>query len=137
MRPTARLPVLALLGVLLLSVLPVNGARAATELGLITGGEKGTYYQFGLNLQGLLKERGIDLAVYPSRGSIENIYAVYQRPATQLGIVPSAVLAFVARVQPDQILRRIAKFGRAGPDAHRGGLAPLAARRRRCGHCPR
>ena len=137
MRPTARLPVLALLGVPLLSVLPVNGARAATELGLITGGEKSTYYQFGLNLQRLLKERGIDFSVYPSRGSIENIYAVYQRPATQLGIVQSDVLAFVARVQSDQTLKRIAKFGRAGPDAHRRGLASLAGRRRRCGRCPR
>ena len=108
-RPTARLPVLALLGALLLSVLPVTDARAATEIGLITGGEKGTYYQFGLNLQRLVKERGVDLSVYPSRGSIENIYAVYQRPAMQLGIVQSDVLAFVSRVQSDETLKRIAK----------------------------
>jgi TRAP transporter TAXI family solute receptor len=97
-----------LLGVLPLMSVPLT-ARAATELGLITGGEKGTYYQFGLNLQRLVKERGFDLSVYPSRGSIENIYAVYQRPATQLGIVQSDVLAFVSRVQSDPTLKRIAK----------------------------
>jgi uncharacterized protein len=105
-----RLPRLALVtALLLLLALPVSGSGAATEIGLITGGEKGTYYQFGLNLQRLVKERGVDLSVYPSRGSIENIYAVYQRPGTQLGIVQSDVLAFVARVQSDQTLKRIAK----------------------------
>jgi TRAP transporter TAXI family solute receptor len=82
---------------------------ATNELGLITGGERGTYYQFGLNLQRLVKEKGTDLAVYNSKGSIENIYAVYQKPGTQMGIVQSDVLAFVARVQSDPVLKRIAK----------------------------
>jgi uncharacterized protein len=82
---------------------------AANELGLITGGERGTYYQFGLNLQRLVKEKGTDLSVYNSKGSIENIYAVYQKPGTQMGIVQSDVLAFVARVQSDPVLKRIAK----------------------------
>ena len=36
----------------------------AADLGLITGGERGTYYQFGLNLQTLVKPHGIDLAVH-------------------------------------------------------------------------
>jgi uncharacterized protein len=84
-------------------------AVAATDLGIITGGEKGTYYQFGLNLQGLAKQHAVNLSVYPSRGSIENVFAVYQRPATQLGIVQSDVLAFVSRVQTDPVLKRIAK----------------------------
>jgi TRAP transporter TAXI family solute receptor len=81
------------------------------ELGLITGGERGTYYQFGLNLQALLKAAspGMALTPYPSKGSVENIYAVYQRPGTQMGIVQSDVLAFVARVQTDPVLRRIAR----------------------------
>ena len=47
--------------------------------------------------------------VYSSKGSIENVYAVYQKPGTQLGIVQSDVLAFVARVQSDPVLKRIAK----------------------------
>jgi len=84
-------------------------AAAAPDLGIITGGEKGTYYQFGLNLQALAKPNGINLSVYPSRGSIENVYAVYQKPSTQMGIVQSDVLAFVTRVQTDPMLRRIAK----------------------------
>jgi TRAP transporter TAXI family solute receptor len=81
----------------------------ATDLGLITGGEKGTYYQFGLNLQRLVQSHGINLTVHTSKGSIENIDAVYQRPGVQMGIVQSDVLAFVARVQSDPVLKRIAK----------------------------
>src|SRR5713101_7405899 len=86
-----------------------SSAEPAGELGIITGGEKGTYYQFGLDLQRLVKQAGIELSVYPSKGSIENVYAVYQRPATQMGIVQSDVLAFVSRVQTDPVLQRIAK----------------------------
>jgi hypothetical protein len=81
----------------------------ASDMGLITGSEKGTYYQFGLNLQRLMKTHGIDLTVATSKGSVENVFAVYQRPATQLGIVQSDVLAFVARVDTDPVLKRIAK----------------------------
>ena len=82
---------------------------SGAELGIITGGEKGTYYQFGLNLQALGRPRDIAITVHPSKGSIENVYAVYQRPGVQLGIVQSDVLAFVARVQTDPTLQRIAK----------------------------
>jgi TRAP transporter TAXI family solute receptor len=84
---------------------------APVELGLITGGERGTYYQFGLDIQKLLKQAAPAMAlnVYPSKGSVENIYAVYQRPATQMGIVQSDVLAFVFRIQSEPVLRRIAR----------------------------
>ena len=82
---------------------------SAADMGIVTGSEKGTYYQFGLNLQRLVKSHGINLTVSPSKGSVENVFAVYQRPATQLGIVQSDVLAFVARVETDPVLQRIAK----------------------------
>jgi uncharacterized protein len=95
--------------VLIMALLVVGGAGAAEDLGLITGSEKGTYYQFGLDLQKLVKPGGIDLAVHPSKGSAENIFAVYQRPGVQMGIVQSDVLAFVARVESDPVLKRIAK----------------------------
>ena len=72
-------------------------------------GEKGPYYQFGLNLQRLVKQSGHRPDRLYVQGSVENIYAVYQRPADQLGIVQSDVLAFVGRVQTDPVLKRIAK----------------------------
>jgi len=85
------------------------GVSLAAEMGMMTGSEKGTYYQFGLNLQQLVKSGDIALNVYTSKGSVENIFAVYQRPRTQMGIVQADVLAFVARVQTDPVLKRIAK----------------------------
>jgi TRAP transporter TAXI family solute receptor len=91
-----------------LASVPAVPALSA-DLGVITGSDKGTYYQFGLNLQTLGKPNGTAVTVHTSKGSIENIYAVYQRPGVQLGIVQSDVLAFVARVQSDQTLQRIAK----------------------------
>jgi TRAP transporter TAXI family solute receptor len=95
-------------GVLLI-LIAASMCPAAEEIGLITGGEKGTYYQFGLDLQKLVKPTGVNLTVHNSKGSIENVFAVYQRPGVQMGIVQSDVLAFVARVQSDPVLSRIAK----------------------------
>ncbi len=100
---------LAWLGSALLVLVALTGAAFAADLGIITGGEKGTYYQFGLNLQALGKQNGVNLTVHNSRGSIENIYAVYQRPGVQMGIVQSDVLAFVSRIQTDPVLKRIAQ----------------------------
>ena len=84
-------------------------ARAVDDVGLITGGERGTYYQFGLDLQRMMKPQGFNLTVYPSKGSVDNIFAVYQKPGVQMGIVQSDVLAFVSRVETDPLLRLIAK----------------------------
>lgn len=78
-------------------------------MGMVTGGLTGTYYQFGLNLEQLVEQDGIKLNVATSDGSVENIYAVYKRPNTQMGIVQSDVLAFVAKVQTDPVLKKIAQ----------------------------
>jgi TRAP-type uncharacterized transport system substrate-binding protein len=46
-----------------LAVCPV--AALAADLGVITGSEKGTYYQSGLNFQALGKPNGINVNVLP------------------------------------------------------------------------
>lgn len=89
--------------------LSISPAQAATPMGIMTGGLQGTYYQFGLNLKELMNDNGIDLGVVNSNGSVSNVYAVFQRPGTQLGIVQSDVLAFVAKVETDPVLKDIAK----------------------------
>ena len=89
--------------------LVVSTVSAADDVGLITGGEKGTYYRFGLDLQRLMRSHGFSLMVHPSRGSVENVYAVYQRPGVQMGIVQSDVLAFVSRIETDPVLKLIAR----------------------------
>ncbi len=101
---------LLVLGLILFCGIPDQGRCAgAIEMGIVTGGPKGTYYQIGLNLEELVGQQGINLRVDNSKGSIENIYAVYQRPKTQLGIVQSDVLAFVSRVQSNPVLKGIAR----------------------------
>lgn len=84
-------------------------SKPLTPMGMMTGGVQGTYYQFGLNLKKLMEMKGINLSVINSNGSVSNVYAVYQRPGTQLGIVQSDVLAFVAKVQTDPVLKEIAQ----------------------------
>ncbi len=100
---------LTLMAVLIIG-LPASGwCAGAIDMGIVTGGPKGTYYQIGLNLEELVGQNDINLRVDNSKGSIENIYAVYQRPKTQLGIVQSDVLAFVSRVQTNPVLKGIAR----------------------------
>jgi hypothetical protein len=81
---------------------------SAQDMGIITGKKKGTYYQFGLNLADLVKSRGIKLKVDDSAGSVQNVFAVYKTPGIQMGIVQSDVLAFVAKIENDPVLKRIA-----------------------------
>jgi len=48
--------------IVLSSVIGPVRARAA-DIGVITGSDKGTYYQFGLNLQALGKPNGVTVTV--------------------------------------------------------------------------
>lgn len=91
------------------TLLAMISSAFAVDLGMMTGSKKGTYYQFGLNMMKLSKSHGFDLHVYNSRGSVENVYAVYKRPRTQMAIVQSDVLAFVLKIKSNKILKRIAK----------------------------
>ena len=77
----------AILACIVLSI--GTAASAQVDLGIITGSEKGTYYQVGLNLKTFVRRHGINMTVATSKGSAENIFAVYQRPDIQLGIVQS------------------------------------------------
>jgi hypothetical protein len=98
-----------LTGVILAVALAVTtSAVSAQDMGIATGSKKGTYYQFGLNLAELVKKQGVKLRVDDSQGSVQNVFSVYRAPDTQLGIVQSDVLAFVAKIQTDPVLQRIA-----------------------------
>ncbi|MCP5367934.1 MAG: TAXI family TRAP transporter solute-binding subunit [Hyphomicrobiales bacterium] len=75
----------------------VAAPAAAQQLGMVTGGPKGTYIQIGNNIRDLVAPQGIKLDVRTSAGSIENILAVRHTPGVQMGIVQQDVLAFVKR----------------------------------------
>lgn len=97
------------MSMMLFSSLVCAESGGLTSMGMVTGGPSGTYYQFGLNLKELVKTKGIRLNVHNSNGSVDNIFAVFKRPHTQMGIVQSDVLAFVSKVQTDEVLKKIAK----------------------------
>lgn len=78
------------------------------RLGIITGNEKSTAYRIGMDLRALAKRDNVHLSVFDSNGSVENVYAVYQRPGNHLGLVQSDVLAFVAKVEVNPRLKLIA-----------------------------
>jgi hypothetical protein len=60
-----------------------------TELILLTGFESGVYHPVGRDIRRLLDERGpelgIELAVVPSRGALQNVVDVFRHPSIQLG----------------------------------------------------
>jgi uncharacterized protein len=89
--------------------LPAAAAEDEQDfLGIITGDEKSTAHQIGMDLKALVTRSGIYLAVFNSSGSVENIFAVYQRPGNHMGLVQSDVMAFVAKVKSDPQLKLIA-----------------------------
>ncbi|MDU9050050.1 MAG: TAXI family TRAP transporter solute-binding subunit [Candidatus Electrothrix sp. Rat3] len=86
----------------------VSPTQAATEMGIVTGGTKGTYIQIGYDISRLVKQEGISLNVHPSNGSLDNVADVYERKDVQLGIVQSDVLASI-RSSGNTELNSIAK----------------------------
>ena len=98
-----------LMVMVLIGSLPVKAAEEEQDfLGIITGDVKSTAHQIGMDIKALVKLNNIHLAVFNSNGSVENIYAVYQRPGNHLGLVQSDVLAFVSKVRSDHRLKLIA-----------------------------
>ena len=65
------------------------------EMGIVTGSEEGTYYQFGQDMSKLVAQHGIKLNVLPSRGSFENMVAIYDSRSIQLGLAQSDVVLFM------------------------------------------
>ena len=104
-----RVIVMAWVMLSLIGAMPAVAAEDEQDfLGIITGDMKSTAHQVGMDLKTLVKRFNIHLAVFTSSGSVENIYAVYQRPGNHLGLVQSDVLAFVAKVRTDPRLKLIA-----------------------------
>ncbi|ODS24469.1 hypothetical protein AB835_03230 [Candidatus Endobugula sertula] len=68
-------------------------------IGLITGTIGGTYIQIGENISQLAKQNNIQVNVYPSNGSLENIAAVFERDDVQMALVQSDVLGYLRESQ--------------------------------------
>jgi uncharacterized protein len=79
-----------------------------TELMMITGAESGPYYAMGRDIKRLVDEVapevGIELALLPSLGALQNVIDVFRYKSVQLGVTQSDVLSYLeiyARGDPD------------------------------------
>ena len=90
--------------IIIFSCFFITCSEAATiDMGIVTGGTKGTYIQIGYDISNLLKKHAIQLKVHPSDGSLDNIADVYERKDVQLGIVQSDILAFIRSSQKNSL----------------------------------
>lgn len=76
----------------------------SAELSIVTGGEKGTYFQIGSDIANLARQHGLGLEVQPSKGSLDNIITIYKNNYKQIGIVQSDILEHL-RSSNDHTLR--------------------------------
>ncbi len=83
-------------------------AASRTELMMITGGESGAYFAMGRDIKRLVDEVapevGIELAILPSQGALQNVIDVFRYKSVQLGVTQSDVLSYLqiyARGDPD------------------------------------
>ena len=110
---TALLTALAVASVALLAAAQAPPRPAPrTELMMVTGSESGTYYTIGRDIKRLLDEvvpeSGIDLAVVPSQGALQNVIDVFRYGSIQLGITQSDVLAYLELyARGDEDARRV------------------------------
>lgn len=100
----------ALIGALAALALPPAVIAQPVEVNIMTGGPQGTYYRFGQDIADLGANCGLAIGVQQSAGSVENVFAVRDRPVTQFGIVQSDVLEYFQTYQnEDPALRRAAQ----------------------------
>ena len=88
----------------------VPGAAQEIETTLMAGPAGGTYARIGRDLAAIGAECGLGLNVQESAGSVENMQAVRDRRATQLGLVQSDALEYFRTFEADDpALRRTAR----------------------------
>ncbi len=78
------------------------------SIGVITGDRSGTYIKIGEDIARLANADGLNLNVYESNGSLENIAAVFERDEVHLGLVQSDVLGYLQESQ-NRKLERVAQ----------------------------
>jgi uncharacterized protein len=101
--------IFAVLGGLVLLLPAASPARALDAGAIVVGSPGSTAARVGQDIADLVSHFGIALEVVPSQGSLENIEVLIGRPNTQLGIVQSDVLDFLATFADDPELRRRAE----------------------------
>lgn len=78
----------------------------AEGIGMVTGSKTGTYIRFGRDIAKVARDKGVDIIVKKSEGSLANIRRMMSKENAGLGIVQSDVLGFL-KTSSDANMRRI------------------------------
>lgn len=88
----------------LLLLLPVvfagglaEGSKGDIAIGMVTGSKTGTYIAFGREIAAVAAKEGLDINVFDSNGSVDNIKRITSKEKVGLAIVQSDVLSFLKR----------------------------------------
>jgi TRAP transporter TAXI family solute receptor len=90
---------LALLVPIMLGADIAYSHRENFPIGMVTGSKTGTYIAFGREIAAVASKDGLDIEVYDSKGSIDNIKRITSKEKVGLAIVQSDVLSFLGRSQ--------------------------------------
>ncbi len=104
-RISARLHIQHLLIVVFAVFFGVVQAQAE-GIGMVTGSKTGTYIRFGRDIAKVSRDKGVDIIVKKSEGSLANIRRMMSKENAGLGIVQSDVLGFL-KTSSDANMRRI------------------------------
>ena len=85
----------------LVVVLALPAAAQEIPVTIMTGEPGGTYLRIGQDIAAVAADCGLALGVEESAGSVENMLAVRDRRATQLGLVQSDVLEYFRTFEAD------------------------------------
>lgn len=99
---------ITILTIFLFAMMPHSGL-AKDALGIITGEPDGASHRLGKDMKRIAEQEGGEVELFASEGGVDNVYAVYRSPGTQMGIVQSDLLSFVLLAQENPVLARIAK----------------------------
>lgn len=94
----------SLMGIVMCAAM-FSSVLADTKMGLASGRETGTYYRFGEDMARVAALNKINLTIYPSRGAIQNLEALYNRQNIQLAITQADVLYFLNLLGNEQTIK--------------------------------
>ena len=92
-----------------------QGSRGDIAIGMVTGSKNGTYIAFGREIAAVAAKEGLDINVFESNGSVDNINRITSKEKVGLAIVQSDVLSVLERAKNDNAAASFHKLRMVAP----------------------